>query len=286
MKIVSNIEELQNSIIEWKQNRETIGFVPTMGFLHDGHLLLVKNSRERCSKTIVSIFVNPTQFNDPEDYNAYPMDVPGDLAKCESAGVDLVFLPKKETLYPDNKSTIKLIQEDLQRNLCGRTRPGHFEGVMLIVAKLFHLVSPNIAFFGLKDYQQFRIIENMVELLDFPLQVVGIPTLRESDGLAMSSRNVKLNQSEREIAGLIPRMYAIAEQVIRNGEKNLNTFYEILKDVLLSSSKIRIDYLEAVDPNNLQLIENLESDFVLALAVFVGKTRLIDNKLISKRSLI
>jgi pantoate--beta-alanine ligase len=284
MKIAHSIEELTNNILSWKKESKSIGFVPTMGFLHNGHLELVRNSKENTDKTVVSIFVNPAQFNDPEDYLKYPMDIDGDLEKCKEAGVDLVFLPSKEIFYPEGRGSVVITQELLQKNLCGRTRPGHFEGVMLVVAKLFHLVSPDKAYFGLKDYQQFRIIEDMVRLLNFPLTVHGVATLREKDGLAMSSRNVRLSEKERETASLIPRMYALAESVIANGEKNVITFHEILADFLLSASNLKIDYIETVDPEGLQEIQSLDSPFVLAVAVFVGNTRLIDNKLIQSKN--
>ena len=280
MFVANGIEDLKSIVQKWKKEGQTIGFVPTMGFLHAGHLDLVKFSKDNSDKTIVSIFVNPAQFNDPEDYLKYPMDIEGDLKKCEDAEVDLVFLPTKEVLYPSEEGKITIIQEDLQRNLCGRTRPGHFEGVMLVVSKFFHLILPDSAYFGQKDFQQLRIIEEMVRLLNFPIQVTGVPTLREMDGLAMSSRNVRLSKKEREIASLIPRMFSLAEKIIENGETNVSTFHEILADFLLSAPNLKIDYIETVDPKRLQTIQSLEAEFLLAIAVFVGDTRLIDNKLI------
>jgi len=281
LKVAHNIEELRLSINDWKKESESIGFVPTMGFLHEGHMELMKVSKQQTSKTVVSIFVNPTQFNDPEDYLKYPLDIEGDLKKCEDSGVNLVFLPTKEVIYPEDKGTIILNQPELQKNLCGRTRPGHFEGVMLVVAKLFHLVSPDKGFFGLKDYQQFRIIEDMVRLLSFPIQIIGVPTFRELDGLAMSSRNVRLSQKERETASLIPRMFAMAERLVQGGETNLRVLKEILADFLLSASNLKIDYLETVDPISLQEIFDIKESFLLATAVFIGNTRLIDNKILS-----
>ncbi len=250
-----------------------------MGYLHEGHISLVERSKKQTDKTVLSLFVNPTQFNDPEDYLKYPVNIDGDLEKCKTASVDLVFLPSKEVMYPKTESTITMTQSLLQTNLCGRTRPGHFEGVMLVVSKFFHLVEPNFAFFGLKDYQQFRIIEEMVSLLNFPLQVIGVETLREPDGLAMSSRNVRLSEKERETAKLIPRMYSLAEKLLKDGEKNLSNFKEILRDFLLTGQDVKIDYLETVDPGNLQEKLALEGKILLAVAVFVGKTRLIDNRI-------
>ncbi len=285
MFVARTVEDLQKTILAWKLQEHSIGFVPTMGFLHEGHLELIRSSQNICSKTVVSIFVNPAQFNDPEDYRKYPIDTEGDLKKCETSGVDLVFLPEREVMYPNLEGNITLTQIDLQRNLCGRTRPGHFEGVMLIVSKLFHLVSPNKAFFGLKDFQQFRIIEDMVTLLNFPIEIHGVPTLRESDGLAMSSRNARLSSKERETASLIPRMFALAQRLIENGEQHPQTFTEILGDFLLSSASIKIDYIEAVHPRSLQVVNDLKSDFLLAIAVFVGNTRLIDNHILKSKNL-
>jgi len=281
--IAKNIAQLKDTVRGWKKEDHTIGFIPTMGFLHAGHLDLVRSSKEKCHKSIVSIFVNPTQFNDPEDYLKYPMDIEGDLKKCETSGVDLVFLPNKEDLYPSDEGNITLTQAELQKNLCGKTRPGHFEGVMLVVSKFFNLVQPDVSFFGQKDFQQLRIIEEMVRLLNFPIQIIGVPTLREQDGLAMSSRNVRLSPKERETAAFIPRMFSLAKRVIENGEKDVSTFHEILADFLLSAPNLRIDYIETVDPKRLQTIETLENEFLLAIAVFVGNTRLIDNNIIQPK---
>ena len=283
MIIAKNIAQLKDTVRGWKKEDHTIGFIPTMGFLHAGHLDLVRSSKEKCHKSIVSIFVNPTQFNDPEDYLKYPMDIEGDLKKCETSGVDLVFLPNKEDLYPSDEGNITLTQAELQKNLCGKTRPGHFEGVMLVVSKFFNLVQPDVSFFGQKDFQQLRIIEEMVRLLNFPIQIIGVPTLREQDGLAMSSRNVRLSPKERETAAFIPRMFSLAKRVIENGEKDVSTFHEILADFLLSAPNLRIDYIETVDPKRLQTIETLENEFLLAIAVFVGNTRLIDNNIIQPK---
>ncbi|EMY69551.1 pantoate--beta-alanine ligase [Leptospira vanthielii] len=280
MKVVSKISELKNQIAEWKGEKYSIGFCPTMGSLHAGHLDLVETSKKETDKTIVSIFVNPTQFNDPKDFAQYPVKTDDDLLLCESKGVDLVFLPEVKTMYPETKTPISLSIPELQKNLCGRTRPGHFEGVLQIVAKLFHLTEPNKAFFGLKDYQQFRVISAMVENLNFPLEVIGVPTRREVDGLAMSSRNVRLTEKERETASLIPRMFALAKKTILSGERDLKLWKEILRDFLLTGPSVRIDYLEVVDPIELQSKEKLNGEILLAIAVFVGDVRLIDNQII------
>ncbi|MCW7481921.1 pantoate--beta-alanine ligase [Leptospira kanakyensis] len=280
MIVVSDIIELKNQITSWKKNGLSIGFCPTMGSLHAGHMDLVETSKKQTDKTVVSIFVNPTQFNDPKDFENYPINTNTDLKLCEEKGVDLVFLPDVKTMYPETKTPILLSIPELQKNLCGRTRPGHFEGVLQIVSKLFHLTEPTKAFFGLKDYQQFRVISAMVENLNFPLEIVGVPTKRESDGLAMSSRNVRLSEKNRETASLIPRMFALAKKTILGGERDINLLKEILRDFLLTGVSLRIDYLEVVDPIDLQSKEKLSGEVLLALAVFVGEVRLIDNQII------
>ncbi|MCW7458909.1 pantoate--beta-alanine ligase [Leptospira bandrabouensis] len=280
MIVVSKIDELKNQIYDWKKQGKTIGFCPTMGSLHQGHMDLVQTSKSQTDKTIVSIFINPTQFNDPKDFEKYPVNTENDLLLCEKNGADMVFLPDVKTMYPETKTPIQISIPKLQEHLCGRTRPGHFEGVLQIVTKLFHLTEPSKAFFGLKDYQQFRVISAMVENLNFPLEVVGVPTRRETDGLAMSSRNVRLSPKERETASLIPRMFALAKKTILSGEKDIKLWKEILRDFLLTGSSLRIDYLEVVDPIDLQPKDKLEGQVLLAVAVFVGEVRLIDNQTI------
>lgn len=280
MKVISKIPDLKKQIGDWKKEGFSIGFCPTMGSLHSGHMDLVETSKKHTDKTIVSIFVNPTQFNDPKDFEQYPVKTENDLLLCETNGVDMVFLPEVKAMYPETKTPIYLSIPELQKHLCGRTRPGHFEGVLLIVSKLFHLIEPNKAFFGLKDYQQFRVISTMAENLNFPLEVIGVPTRRDSDGLAMSSRNVRLSEKERETASLIPRMFALAKKTILSGERDLNLWKEILRDFLLTGTSLRIDYLEVVDPIFLQPKDKLEGEVLLAIAVFVGDVRLIDNQII------
>ncbi|TGK97586.1 pantoate--beta-alanine ligase [Leptospira levettii] len=280
MKVVSEISELKKIIREWKQQKETLGFCPTMGTLHAGHMGLVHHSKTQCTKTIVSIFINPTQFNDPKDFEAYPINTEADLKLCEENGVDLVFLPSVGVMYPKTETPIQMSIPSLQTTLCGRTRPGHFEGVLQIVSKLFHLTEPDYGFFGLKDYQQFRVISSLVEELNFPIKIVGVPTKRESDGLAMSSRNLRLSKKDRETATLVPRMFQLAKKTLLGGEKNLAVWKEILSDFLLTGTNVKIDYLEVVDPITLQPITELKGNVLLATAVFVGEVRLIDNEVL------
>ncbi|MDF3818807.1 pantoate--beta-alanine ligase [Leptospira sp. 96542] len=280
MLVVNSVPELKSAIISWKKQGFQIGFCPTMGALHSGHMDLVDTSKSKSLKTIVSIFINPTQFNDPKDFEKYPKTTESDLKLCETMGVDLVFLPTVETMYPPETTPIQMSIPKLQETLCGKTRPGHFEGVLLIVSKLFHLVEPDFAFFGLKDYQQYRIICSLVEQLNFPLEVIGVPTKRENDGLAMSSRNMRLSEKERETSSLIPRMFSLAKKIIGGGEKNIPILIEILKDFLLTGQNVKIDYLEFVHPENLQTLDVLLEESILAVAIFVGNVRLIDNQMI------
>ncbi|XDD41354.1 pantoate--beta-alanine ligase [Leptospira sp. WS60.C2] len=280
MRVVSEISELKKTISDWRQNKETIGFCPTMGTLHEGHMDLVRQSKNKATKTIVSIFINPTQFNDPKDFAAYPKNTEQDLRLCEENAVDLVFLPTVEVMYPPTNTPIQMTIPYLQNTLCGKTRPGHFEGVLQVVSKLFHLTEADFSFFGLKDYQQFRIISALVTELNFPLQIIGVPTKRESDGLAMSSRNLRLSQKDRETATLVPRMFQLAKKTLAGGERNLNVWKEILTDFLLTGSNVKIDYLEVVDPMSLQPITTLQGEVLLATAVFVGEVRLIDNEIL------
>jgi pantoate--beta-alanine ligase len=278
MKIIHTKEELQKEISKIKKSGNTIGFVPTMGFLHEGHLSLVNASKKKSDQTMVSIFVNPTQFNDPKDLEKYPTDIEGDCAKLKRAGVDLVWIPKKEDVYGNSINTTKLENHELSMNLCGAKRPGHFNGVLQIVSKLFHLFQPDFAFFGKKDYQQWRIIEAMVKDLDFPIEVIGIDTMREKDGLAMSSRNSRLGAKEKEVALLLPRSFQLANKLIQSGEKDAKLITSVMSEALLTSADIIIDYIQIVDPFTLQIKEKLERPFLIASAIFVGQIRLIDNK--------
>lgn len=280
MIVIKTKNDLRKQILVWKSENKTIGFCPTMGTLHAGHLELVKQSKKDNDLTIVSIFINPTQFNDPKDFEAYPVQTDSDLSLCKEEGVDLVFLPTKEVMYPEVSSYIEMSAKTLEENLCGKTRPGHFNGVLQVVSKLFNLVLPDRAYFGLKDYQQYRIIQTMAKELDFPLEVIGVATKRESDGLAMSSRNLRLSEKERDSAKLIPRMWELCKKLIHGGERDLSTLKEILTDFLLTDSNMKIDYLDFVDPISLQLVSKLEGEVLIAIAVFVGPVRLIDNQMI------
>ncbi|MDV6235279.1 pantoate--beta-alanine ligase [Leptospira ellisii] len=281
MIICRTPEETNSQIRKWRTEGKRIGFVPTMGFLHEGHADLFERSAVRADKTVVSIFVNPAQFNDPEDYAKYPVNTEGDLEVCRSKKVDLVFLPDKETMYPGGIPEVILQIPHLMRNLCAVSRPGHFEGVLLVISRLFHFVEPDLAFFGKKDYQQYLLIREYCKALGFPVEVIGCETVRSSEGLALSSRNSRLSESEKEEALLISRALRLGESQIRSGNRDPILVREIMKDVLDSSSKIRLDYLEVLNADTLELPETLSGHLLLAAAVFLGPVRLIDNLTLS-----
>lgn len=268
---------LQKICRTFKRRGQTIGVVPTMGFLHEGHQSLLKKARPQCDVLVLTIFVNPTQFGPREDYKKYPRHTKRDLAIAGREKVDLVFLPKVSDLYPAGYQTY-VEPTGLSRELCGKSRPGHFRGVTTIVAKLFNIISPNTAFFGLKDFQQFAILCQMVKDLDFGIKMIGIPTLREKDGLAMSSRNAYLNPVERKAAlCLIGGLKRVRQEIIK-GNKNMMRLNSLVRSKIRKEKLARLDYAECVHAQTLQPLKKYERGKTLfALAVFIGKTRLIDN---------
>lgn len=282
MRVLNHPQELRDTILAEKRAGKKVSYVPTMGYLHEGHLSLMREAKRLGEVLVVSIFVNPAQFNDPEDLLKYPVDTEGDLEKCRSVGVDFVFLPSVSDLYPDGIPKIQMRIPHLMDTLCGLTRPGHFEGILLVLSRLFHFVIPDIAVFGWKDYQQVTIVKEFVRNLAFPIEIVGMDTKREADGLAMSSRNSRLSEKERDAAGLIPRALKLGEKMIREGENSVPYLKEVLSDMIASSSLLKIDYLEFVDPDTLQPLDRVEDKVLLAAAVFSGKVRLIDNLRIEK----
>jgi len=265
---------------EWAMTRcsagRRIGFVPTMGYLHDGHLSLVRLARQQSDLVVVSIFVNPTQFGPREDLARYPRDLLRDESMCRTAGVDAVFCPDVSDIYPDGYSTY-VEEEALSRVLCGASRPGHFRGVTTVVAKLFTIVSPHAAVFGKKDAQQLRVIRRMVRDLNLPVEIVAGPTAREVDGLAMSSRNKFLDPEERAQAVCIDRGLQAAKKLFSAGERGASRLRESVMQVIGQSSLARVDYLEIVDDETLRPIDIIERKALIAAAVFFGGTRLIDN---------
>ncbi len=252
-----------------------IAVVPTMGFLHEGHLALLRAGRARADLLILTIFVNPTQFGPGEDLDRYPRDEAGDLAKARDCGVDIAFCPAADAMYATNHQTFIEVRE-LQTPLCGASRPGHFAGVATIVAKLFHLTAPHVAIFGEKDFQQLALLRRMTADLDFDLEIVGLPIVREADGLAMSSRNKYLSPEQRREALALSRALMAANQRFAAGERAADALLEIARGELLSTS-ITLDYLELRDASTLESIAAIERPAVLAVAAAVGATRLIDN---------
>lgn len=276
MEIVSTVKNLREKIFEWKRQGKKIGFVPTMGYLHEGHLSLVRESKKRSDVTVVSIFVNPKQFGPKEDYNVYPRDLDRDRQLLEKEGVDLLFYPSVEEMYPDGYKTYVEVT-DLQDKLCGRSRPGHFRGVCTVVLKLFNQVQPDEAYFGWKDAQQVIIIQKMVEDLNVPVKIVPLPLVRDHDGLALSSRNTYLSPEERQAALVLKKSLDLAEKLIREGERDAVKIKQKMVELISAEPLARIDYVEIVDLKTLESINKLDREALVALAVFVGKTRLIDN---------
>jgi len=273
-----------DSLGELRQTRaslpEPVGLVPTMGFLHDGHLSLVEKARQECRTVAVSIFVNPTQFGPTEDLAAYPRDLPRDLASLEAAGVDLVWTPAPEVIYPPGFQTWVTV-EGVSQGLEGERRPGHFRGVATIVTKLLHVFQPQRAYFGQKDAQQAAVIRRLTADLDFPTEIVVCPTVREPDGLAMSSRNTYLDPDERRAATVLYRALEAGRRTYAAGERDADRLRQILQTVLAEEPRAEVQYVSAADPDTLQELHGPVESALLSLAVFIGKTRLIDNLVIS-----
>jgi pantoate--beta-alanine ligase len=272
--------EITTTLQELRSVRKTligpVGFVPTMGYLHSGHLSLVDASRVECASTIVSIFVNPTQFGPQEDLGRYPRDLPRDLSLLESAGVDLVWTPPVEVMYqPGYQTWVEVM--DLTRGLEGELRPGHFRGVATVVAKLFNAVQPDKAYFGQKDAQQAAVIRRMVKDLDFPIEIVICPTLREKDGLAMSSRNTYLDPDERKAAAVLYRGLSNARQAFDSGTREAEKLRTLVRETVAAEPLVRMQYVSCADVDTLQELEMIHTKALLSLAAQVGKTRLIDN---------
>jgi pantoate--beta-alanine ligase len=281
MQILNRVEPTRQLLRRWRTNGLTLGLVPTMGYLHEGHLSLIRIARSRADKVIVSVFVNPTQFGPAEDFGSYPRDLDRDAALCEKEGVDLIFSPGQSEMYPDGYSTFVTVEGSLTQTLCGAKRPGHFRGVATVVAKLFHIVSPDFAVFGRKDAQQTVVIRRMVCDLDLPVEIVTGPIIREADGLAKSSRNIYLSGEERNQAPLIKAALDAAAAAFEAGERRAATLIAEARSVLTTAARARIDYLSLVDLETLLPVErNIQGPALLAAAVYFGKTRLIDNTLL------
>ena len=276
MKLLHTIQETRDEIARVRDEARVIGFVPTMGALHKGHITLVKTAREQCDFVVVSIFVNPTQFGPNEDLAKYPRTLESDVRKCEDAGVDLVFAPSASEMYPEGFDSWVEVS-GLTDVLEGATRPGHFRGVTTVCAKLFGIVRPDLAFFGKKDYQQFVIIKNLARELGLPLTIVPVDTVREHDGLAMSSRNVYLSSSERQAALALSRSLQLVKRSFDAGERRVRTLQSAAENMIEAEPLAKIDCVAIVDAETLGPIETIERPAVLLLAVRIGSTRLIDN---------
>lgn len=274
MEILTTIETVRNTINAWKKQGYSIGFIPTMGYLHDGHAALIDEARKNNDKVVVSIFVNPTQFGENEDLSSYPRDLNRDKALCESHGVDLIFTPNPNEMYHDKKAYVNIVE--LSDTLCGVRRPIHFQGVCTVVAKLFNIIQPINAYFGEKDAQQLAIIRKMVFDLNFPVNIIGVPIVRESDGLAKSSRNTYLSKEERKAATILYKAIQMGKQTIKRGasaDSIINTMTEIINTEPLA----KIDYVSVVDANTMQPVHAITTPVLVAMAVYIGSTRLIDN---------
>lgn len=286
MRTFHHIPELRAHLRAARDEGLTIGFVPTMGALHDGHLALIRRSETECDRTVVSIFVNPTQFGPQEDYERYPRDLARDSALCQEMGVEALFLPSVEEMYPptpDHASPACLTTvhvSGLTDRLEGAYRPGHFDGVATICAKLFQIVQPQRAYFGQKDYQQLLVVQRMVADLNMPVTIVPVATVREPDGLAMSSRNAYLSPGDRATAVVLPRALSRAVELFESGERNPRILEAAIREVLASAPAASVDYAEVLDAATLQPLENIEGGAVALAAIRIGGTRLIDNMLL------
>lgn len=276
MQIVSTVDAVREQVKKWREEGLSVGLVPTMGYLHEGHKSLIDKAVEQNDRVVVSVFVNPIQFGPNEDLATYPRDLDRDSALCENAGADLIFHPEKEDMYFDDFCTY-VDMEELTKGLCGKTRPTHFRGVCTVVSKLFNIVKPDRAYFGQKDAQQLAVIRRMVRDLNFDLEIVGCPIIREEDGLAKSSRNTYLSPEERKAAVILHKGLVKGEELVKNGEKNAAKVAEAIREVIESEPLAKIDYVEIVDFDNIQTVETIEGPVLAAVAVYIGKTRLIDN---------
>ncbi len=283
MNIVSTVKEVREQVKEWRAQGLSVGLVPTMGYLHEGHKSLIDKAVEQNDRVVVSVFVNPIQFGPTEDLATYPRDLDRDAALCESAGADLIFHPENEEMYFEDFCTY-VDMEHLTKGLCGKTRPTHFRGVCTVVSKLFHIVQPDRAYFGQKDAQQLAVVRRMVRDLNFDLEIVGCPIVREEDGLAKSSRNTYLSEEERKAAVVLSRSLAKGKELIESGELDAETIKKAIREVIDAEPLAKIDYVEVVNFDTIEAIDTLDGIVLTAIAVYIGKTRLIDNFIMTIQS--
>ncbi|MGN0469458.1 MAG: pantoate--beta-alanine ligase [Acutalibacteraceae bacterium] len=276
MKVTTTVNETRSIIAEWKKQGLTVGFVPTMGYLHEGHQSLIKKAVQENDRVAVSVFVNPMQFSPNEDLDKYPRDFSADTKLCSESGVDLIFHPEPDEMYCDGFCSF-VDMTGPTAELCGKSRPIHFRGVCTVVNKLFNIIQPDRAYFGQKDAQQLSVICRMVKDLNMPIEIVGCPIIREADGLAKSSRNKYLNPEERKAALILSKTIFMGERLIKDGEKNVGVILDKMKKNIETEPLAKIDYVEAVDFDSVQKIDEIKGKVLFAIAVYIGKTRLIDN---------
>lgn len=279
MKVVKTIQEVRAQVQEWRKEGLTVGLVPTMGYLHEGHQSLIRKSVSENDRTVVSVFVNPIQFGPNEDLEAYPRDLNRDMKAVEEAGGDLIFHPEPSEMYPGHFTSFIDTTETTEL-LCGAVRPIHFRGVCTVVGKLFNIVLPDKAYFGQKDAQQLATIRRFVRDLNFPVEIVACPIVREDDGLAKSSRNTYLNPQERQAALILSKSLKLGKAAIEQGERSAQRIIDIIRQNLQTEPLARVDYVEVVDFENIQRVETIQGETLVAIAVYIGKTRLIDNFII------
>lgn len=276
MEICYEVKEVRDMIRTWRMQGLSVGLVPTMGYLHEGHMSLVKAAVRDNDRVVVSVFVNPMQFGPNEDLDRYPRDFEADTRLCEENGVDLIIHPQPEEMYPEGFCSF-VDMTGPTAELCGKSRPIHFRGVCTVVNKLFNIVQPDRAYFGQKDAQQLSVIRRMVKDLNIPIEIVGCPIVREEDGLAKSSRNKYLNEEERKAALILSRSIRLGEEMVKNGERDARKVCAAMTELINSEPLARIDYVEAVDADSVQKIDTVKGNVLFAIAVYIGKTRLIDN---------
>lgn len=281
MKVVKTIAEVREQVKAWKAEGLRVGLVPTMGFLHEGHQSLIIKAVEENDRVVVSDFVNPTQFGPKEDLASYPRDIERDAKLCEEAGADLIFHPEPEEMYAPDYCTF-VDMDGLTKGLCGKTRPTHFRGVCSVVAKLFNIVAPDSAYFGQKDAQQLAVIRRMVRDLNFDIRIVACPIIREEDGLAKSSRNTYLNAEERAAAVVLSRALNKGKALIESGEQSAAKVKDVIMEELCKEPLAKVDYVEVVDADSIEAIKELKGNVLVAIAVYIGKTRLIDNFIVEE----
>ncbi len=279
MQVVHTIKEVRDTVKAWRKEGLSVGLVPTMGYLHEGHLSLMKAAKAGNDKVVVSVFVNPIQFGPGEDLESYPRDLDRDAALCENVGVDLVFNPEPSEMYHDDFSSF-VDMNTLTGNLCGKTRPIHFRGVCTVVSKLFHIVKPDRAYFGQKDAQQLLVIKHMVADLNEDIEIIGCPIVREEDGLAKSSRNTYLSAEERQAALVLSKAVFAGEKLVKEGEKDANKVLSEMRAIIEAEPLAKIDYVQMVSQKNIEDVEVIDGPVLCAMAVYIGKTRLIDNFMI------